>query len=103
MLSRAYELSLSKQYVSHWGMADGVRELLQNALDSESPFEWEFKDGSLFLHSRYSKLEPRTLLLGQTSKAEDTTAIGSFGEGYKIAMLVLTRAHFRYTWIREIC
>jgi len=97
MLSRAYELSLAKNYVAHWGMVEGVRELLQNAIDSESPFEWEFKDGTLLLHSRFSKLEPRTLLLGSTVKADDAESIGSFGEGYKIAMLVLTRLGYKVT------
>lgn len=108
MLSTSYELSLAKSYVSHWGMIEAVRELLQNALDSESAFEWEFKDDALFLHSRNSLLEPRTLLLGITSKADNKDAIGSFGEGYKIAMLVLTRLGYglkiyngRNTWIPE--
>jgi len=108
MLSKAYALSLSKQYVSHWGMVEGVRELLQNAIDSESPFEWEFSEGTLLLHSRFTKLEPRTLLLGVSSKTDDPKSIGNFGEGYKIAMLVLTRLGYdvkihngRSTWVPE--
>jgi len=108
MLSRSYELSLSKEYVSHWGMVEGVRELLQNAIDSESPFEWEFTEDKLLLHSRFSKLEPRTLLLGSSCKTDDPEAIGNFGEGYKIAMLVLTRLGYdvkiyngRNTWVPE--
>jgi len=91
MLNKSYELSMSKNYVSHWGMVEGIRELLQNAIDSDSPFEWEFSDGTLLLHSRFSKLEPKTLLLGTSNKADDPESIGNFGEGYKIAMLVLTR------------
>jgi len=108
MLSKSYELSLSKNYVNHWGMVEGVRELLQNAIDSDSPFEWELDDGKLSLHSRFSKLEPRTLLLGSSSKTDDPDSIGNFGEGYKIAMLVLTRLGYdmkiyngRNTWVPE--
>lgn len=97
MFSKAYELSLSKQYVSHWSMVEGVRELLQNAIDSESPFEWGFKEGALYLYSKFSKLEPKTLLLGSSSKTDDAESIGSFGEGYKIAMLVLTRLGYDVT------
>lgn len=97
MLSKSYELSLAKTYVSHWGMVEAVRELLQNAIDSESPFEWEFTDGSLLIHSRHSRLEPKTLLLGTSCKTDDPGSIGSFGEGYKIAMLVLTRLGYGMT------
>lgn len=97
--SRTYELPLAKGYVRHWGLAEAVRELLQNALDSESPFEYEWvsaEDGwvDLLIRSRYTTLSPSTLLLGNTAKAEATDKIGSFGEGYKIAMLVLVRAGY---------
>lgn len=93
---KTYELTLTKNYVSAWGMSEAVRELIQNALDSDSPFEYAF-DGSyeqgmtLSLRSEYSLLTPQSLLLGVTSKADNDSKIGSFGEGYKIAMLVLTR------------
>lgn len=95
--TKTYELSLVKTYVSHWGMKEAVRELIQNALDSDSPFAYEFvpdeegNNATLRLTSEFAKLSPQTLLLGATSKADNTGAIGSFGEGYKIALLVLTR------------
>ena len=92
---KTYELPLSKDYVRHWGMCEAVRELIQNGLDSDSPFEWEMREEeqTLIIRSRFAKLEPRTLLLGHTSKA-DSDKIGSFGEGYKIALLVLTRCGY---------
>lgn len=93
--SKSYELSLTRNYVSRWGMPHAVREFIQNALDSESPFIYEFtKDGdsvALRLTSEFTTLAPQTLLLGATSKADSADSIGSFGEGYKIALLVLTR------------
>lgn len=95
---KTYELSLTKTYVSRWGMTEAVRELIQNSLDSDSSFQYEFirQDGAgdlwtLRLTSEHATLTPETLLLGATSKADRTDAIGSFGEGYKIALLVLTR------------
>jgi len=89
--SKTYELPLAREYVRHWGMKEAIRELIQNALDSDSPFEYAFDQGTLYIVSRFARLEPSTLVLGTTSKADDAAAIGSFGEGYKIALLVLTR------------
>lgn len=91
-----YELSLSRGYVRHWGVIEAIRELIQNALDSGSPFVYEIEkedDGqhTLTLTSEFSTLTPQSLLMGATTKAEATDKIGSFGEGYKIALLVLTR------------
>lgn len=96
MFSKSYELSLNKNYVSHWGLIEAVRELIQNAIDSDSPFVYSFEkqpDGKtrLILNSEFTVLTPQTLLLGSTSKANSPDKIGSFGEGYKIALLVLTR------------
>ena len=92
---KIYELSIVRNYVSHWGLVEAVRELIQNALDSDSPFRYEFlkEDGftSLRLNSEFSRLSPQSLLLGATSKADSQDTIGSFGEGYKIALLVLLR------------
>ena len=105
--AKFYELSLVKDYVSHWGLAEAARELIQNALDSSSPFLYSFEPmdyspnpeepteehqgWSFHLKSENSRLEPHHLLLGSTGKAQDASAIGSFGEGFKIALLVLTR------------
>lgn len=96
---KTYELPLARDYVRHWGMTEAVRELIQNALDSDSPFEYAFteSDGGLFelaLTSRFASLSPRTLVLGATSKAGQVGKIGSFGEGYKLALLVLTRCGY---------
>lgn len=93
--ARSYELTLSENYVANWGVMEAVRELLQNALDSDSPFEAKFtKQGDTFgiqITSRNSTLPINSLILGNTSKADNEDSIGTFGEGYKLAMLVLKR------------
>lgn len=96
---KIYELSLVRDYVRHWGMVEAVRELIQNSLDSDSPFVYEIEDQddgrfTLALRSEFAQLPVRSLLLGSTSKAESPDSIGSFGEGYKIALLVLAREGF---------
>lgn len=91
MSQKVYELSLVKDYVSSWGIVQAVRELLQNQLDSGKPFQCEYVNNSLIIKTENTSLSSQTLLLGATSKADDASKIGSFGEGYKIAILVLTR------------
>ena len=97
MKTKAFKLPIRKDYVRHWGLEEAVREIIQNALDSDSEFEWKAQDSKLYIISRNSTLDPCSLLLGTTSKAENKQAIGSFGEGYKIAMLVLTRLGYDLT------
>lgn len=116
-----YELSLSTDYVSHWGLAEAVRELFQNGLDQEvqSPsnkFSYKFVRGNLntetlVLSNKESKLTKASLLLGSTTKSGDAKTIGNFGEGYKLALLVLARSGYdvriynyalKETWIPKI-
>jgi hypothetical protein len=95
-----YPLSITRDYVAAWGLVEAARELIQNALDSDSPFDFTFEPYqteagqtlyNFYLRSEFSRLEARHLLLGTSSKANDESKIGSFGEGFKIALLVLTR------------
>ena len=92
------ELTLAPNYVPTWTLVDAVRELFQNALDqqkqnSENEASWHYDDvtGVLTISNATSKLTAASLLLGQTTKADDKSTIGQFGEGYKIATLVLLR------------
>lgn len=92
------ELTLAPNYVPTWTLVDAVRELFQNALDqqkqnSENEASWNYDDVTcvLTISNATSKLTAASLLLGQTTKADDKSTIGQFGEGYKIATLVLLR------------
>lgn len=89
-------LSLSKDYVPSWTIVDGIRELFQNALDQEvqnptNKASWTFENGTLRICNKSSALTARTLLLGTSTKEHDEGTVGQFGEGYKIAALVLLR------------
>lgn len=93
-----YELSLTRAYVPDWGLTDAVRELFQNALDQqtvnpENTMFWGYDEETeaLVIGNKLSILEPKSLLLGSTTKADNPDTIGQFGEGYKVATLVLTR------------
>lgn len=95
---RKYELSISTDYVPEWGVVEAVREFFQNAIDEETAneenkmfFDYDPSEQRLTIGNRYSTLDPKTLLLGCTSKHDDPNMIGSHGEGYKIATVVLLR------------
>lgn len=94
MSTRIYDLPLARDYVRHWGLTEAIRELIQNAIDSDSPFEYAFMGDTLSITSRFTTLDAKTLLLGTTSKDGVAGKIGSFGEGYKLALLVLTRLNY---------
>jgi hypothetical protein len=102
MFNKSYDLPLSEDYVRDWSMPQAVRELFQNAIDSDSPFEYLVTENDLNntlydleITSRNSILHPSTLVLGGGSKADQSDKIGTFGEGYKLALLVLTREGYK--------
>ena len=81
VMGKTFALSLTRNYVSRWGAVEAIRELIQNALDSESPFVYEFIESGeglgLKLNSEFTVLTPQTLLLGATSKAEVTPPLAA--------------------------
>jgi hypothetical protein len=97
---KKYVLPLSPDYVSHWGLWEAVREIYQNALDEvEAPSlaQIRFSDDALYISTPTGKLTPDTLVLGKTSKRNKSQSRGKFGEGYKLALLVLARLGHRVT------
>lgn len=99
-----YELTLTSSYVSNWTFCDAIRELIQNGIDQETidptnefTLEYDEMNQSLKFINTKSKLNINTLLLGKTSKSNNDATVGQFGEGYKIAALVLNRLGKTFT------
>lgn len=101
---KCYELTLTPNYVSDWTFNDAIRELIQNGtdqeiLDKDNKFsiDYDYKSKTLRLTNTKSKLKINTLLLGRSSKSDNEDTVGQFGEGYKIAALVLNRLGKTFT------
>lgn len=102
--SKCYELTLTPNYVFDWTFNDAIRELIQNGtdqevLDKENHFSIKYDQERQVLQLKNSKsvLKINTLLLGRSSKARNDDTVGQFGEGYKIAALVLNRIGKTFT------
>jgi len=70
-----------------------VRELVTNALDEDPNFTINLSGDVLTIRSLGEGLAIRHLLLGVSEKKEN--AVGQFGEGLKLALLMLTRMGLR--------
>jgi hypothetical protein len=88
-MSKTYELPLSPNYVKDWGLWEAFREILQNAIDF-GEFDLLAGQHSISIVSKGATLDVSTLVLGTSSKGAGD--IGKYGEGYKLALLVLARA-----------
>ena len=103
-MSTCFELPLTPNYVRDWDFSMAVRELIQNGLDQQSvdakslfSVDYDPDPQKLKFTNARSRLKVNTLLLGRSSKSNDEDTVGQFGEGYKIAALVLNRLGKTFT------
>lgn len=95
-----YELPLSPNYVCNWELKEAIRELLQNAIDGENcghkkSIKYNEEEEILYIVNENTKLSKSSLVLGCSSKDSIDGMIGKFGEGYKLALIVLLRKGFK--------
>ena len=95
-MTKRFELGLARNYVSDWTVLNAIREFMQNAIDEEiahpdNAYSVEYNENLKEMHiaNKASVLEKSTMLLGTTTKGVND--IGGFGEGYKLACLVMLR------------
>lgn len=82
------ELSISPAYCSNWTIAMALREFIANAMDSGDP-DWMLSHNSQSLVIANKGTIPTSALLMGTSIKDSDDAIGQFGEGFKVAIVVL--------------
>lgn len=86
---------MTKDYRSSWSIVDAIRELVQNCVDNqyhESDYQIEdAEDGmsKITISTHGFDLPVKTLAMGVSEKPDG--AIGGFGEGMKLAMMILSR------------
>lgn len=80
---------ITKEYAKNWSVIDAVKELIANSLDTASSVSINEKDGIISISDKGEGLSKKHLLFGSSTKGEDQ--IGMFGEGLKMASLVLAR------------
>ena len=84
---------MTREYRKEWGIIEAVRELVQNCIDNkqhESFFEYDQLSEFMTITTHGYNLPMSTFALGE-SHGKSNETIGGFGEGYKLALLVLTR------------
>ena len=93
MTTKMMKTGISPEYVKNWDASKAIREIVQNYLDSRSEFECsgkiEWRDGRATVKDYGPGIAPRHLALGVSEKGDG--AIGKYGEGLKLALLVMAR------------
>lgn len=89
-MSNTIHLTISRDYVVKWGVWESARELIQNALDTKK-YKITYTENEVTITTHAGALDRRNLLLGVSSKRDDDSSIGTYGEGFKLAMLVMLR------------
>lgn len=93
---RRFDLGMSLGYLSEWTVVEAVREIFQNAIDAETMCSqngmfYSYEDGVLRIGNKLCGLNTKSLLLGESAKRDSKDTIGQYGEGYKVATVVLLR------------
>lgn len=94
------ELTIKTDYLPEWNISHALRELLQNAKDAELEFNAPMgvrhrKDtNTLVIENDGCVIPHEALLFGHTTKLDRGDLAGKFGEGIKLAMVVLARSGY---------
>lgn len=96
IFGKSLELTIGSNYVNDWSISDAVREILQNSIDQQKTdpdniMSIKTTGDILEIRNKTSKLTKSSLILGSSTKSDDDDTIGKFGEGYKLALIVLLR------------
>lgn len=98
---KEYKFTITKNYIPDWGLIEGVREVLQNAIDSPGKMTLEINDNTLIIKNDNIKLPIKSLLMGYGTKTNDVSQIGGKSEGSLLAIMVLIREGYNVNIINS--
>lgn len=84
------EYNMSADYCADWTAIDAIREITQNAIDSGQEYKCTVDSSSVSIVTKDVVLPDEVFTLGISHKNSDQ-AIGKYGEGFKLALMVLAR------------
>ncbi len=88
---KKYSTMITKEYIPDWGVEDGVREVIANALDSDSQFVFDIGLDYIELTSKNTTLDIGCFLLGVSGSRGKKDNVGTHGEGILISNVPILR------------
>lgn len=91
------QTGLTANYVPYWTVVQGLKEAMQNiaygAIKSGKPAKlyYDSKEEMWSIKDKYTGFEKRHLYIGESDQRDDEQGLGTFGEGWKIFLLVMAR------------
>lgn len=83
---------ITDNYIDSWEDLNAIKELISNGIDTKTEVTVDYLGGKrAVIEDRGEGFQKKDLLIGTSSKSKDGEAIGVFGEGLKMACLVLAK------------
>lgn len=90
-MANIYTTMMTPDYIPDWGVEDGIREFVANALDSDYPFTYDVGDDYIVLTSVGVTLPATVLTLGTSGNRLKDSAVGKHGEGILTGIIPILR------------
>lgn len=93
---------LTANYVPYWTVVQGLKEAMQNiaygSIKAEKPAKLYFdsKEEMWAIKDKYTGFEKKHLYIGESEQRDDEDGLGTFGEGWKIFLLVMARNNINH-------
>lgn len=96
------QTGLTANYVSDWTVIQGLKEAMQNIAYGSvkggkiAKLYFDSKTGLWSIRDRYTGFEKRHLYIGESGQRDDEDGLGTFGEGWKLFLLVMARNNIQH-------